>query len=340
MGLAKPATPNSGKKRRHGGENAAVNGILAAADHGTRADRQYIISWLESRPELENFIASMLRSGTLQKAMRARSQAAAGAELGRKFPAMRGKDARRFKSLTARFRKACVSQWVGGDDDAWAEVDDSVKDRLFYYALATDPKTPIPTQHDHPDFEGPMFLVLDARYKDVGKRLSGCTPALADSWGYFRFAKETPQHVHCRLNGRNMALNTESMMQQVNDWGLVDNGTLDARLFSDTLDIGQRLCKLYEKNFGVELPKHDEPFEYPTAAQELKDVPAPQEDDEEDTSAPATSAPADKTAAPASSSSQASTSTSALASVVNSRARAKPKAAKTSRNATPPARRT
>lgn len=330
------STPNSGKKRRHGGENAAVNGILAAADHGTRADRQYILQWLDSRPELENFIASMLRSGTLQKAMRARTQATVAEELGRKFPPSRGKDQKRFKSLTARFRKACVLQWVGGDDDAWASVDDMVKDRLFYYALATDPKTPLPVQHDHPDFEGPMFLVLNARYKDVGSRLDGCTPELAEGWGYFAHVVATPKIVLCHLNKKNMPLNMDAVISQANDWCLLDNDTCDARLFSDTLDLGLRLCKLYEKHFGATLPKHDDAFEYPEAAKELRHLKAPQEEEDDDTSGPTTTAVVAMPSAPPQAA--ASPPASALA-LVNGRARAKPKARKAARTAAPPSRR-
>lgn len=327
---------SASKKRRHTGENAAINVILRATEHCTRADRQYILTILDAKPELENFIATMLRSGTLEKAMRARSQSLAGQELGRKFPPNRSRGPRRFKHLTSRFRKACIAQRIDMDSsDGWHDIEQSVLDNLFYFALATDPETPLPKAHCHPEYEGPLYLVLAARYEAMGSRLSKCSPEEADSWGYFSVQGSKEGCVHCRLNEKDLPLNMDTLYKQADDWVIMDNHSMEAKIFSEELDIGQRLCKAYERHFKLEMKKHDEEFEYPKAADELKDVEAPPEPEPEEQTASGCATPKKEKVEDKPKGIHRKSSIAALA-AVNSKSRPKPKAKGIVRKAAPP----
>ena len=187
MAAASPTkpTPGSDKKRRVS-QSDLNRGLDHMLERSIDKDADYVDSVIRGKFDLSAFVASMLRDGEIQDALQRRGEAALTRALGRKMPPR----SKKFKNLSKTFAVELVelikeSKLFGDDEEV--DIDADAIKTAVAVALRVTLDTNLPKEHDHPEYEGTLRLVLLQRARDVGGmgRLAALTGAALSKFGVY-----------------------------------------------------------------------------------------------------------------------------------------------------------
>mmetsp|Transcript_111630 Transcript_111630/g.240657 ORF Transcript_111630/g.240657 Transcript_111630/m.240657 type:complete len:308 (+) Transcript_111630:55-978(+) len=264
-------TPAKGKKRMR---SDALNqrGMMGMFESTEHADLAYINLCLQNKPTLIPYLASLLRDGSMERALTSKLLGPLPESLGKALSFR----CKRMRNLPPRF---WVLLWGRVCPDV---VRDSVENltalqhmHLAEFALEMAPDVALPTLHKSSGYEGPLLAVFMARLQDKGDRIKNITRDQVDSmkYGYFHFNPETKELKYMSGEIMNPGI-TEEQWSRAADWCLTSNHNLDAALASDSLGHVTKLFKL-AANQGVQnLPcSHAQEFEHSDAANDFPHAP-------------------------------------------------------------------
>ena len=178
MVLAEPP-----KRRRHS-EMEIVSGLVKSFEAGEQMDFDYVLATLKAEPKTTKYIARVLRSGAVHKAMLKTEATELAVELGKRL----GKKAICMAGCTKSFKFQLLMLLTSTHRDAWELWDDVPDERIaatLAFGLAMRLDSMLPYTHARSEYEGPMMAVLAHRHHELGQRLVNLTPARAMSIGYF-----------------------------------------------------------------------------------------------------------------------------------------------------------
>ena len=240
------------------------------------------------------YLASMLRNGTLKKAIQVMCEHDVQIELGKKL----GSKCRRMLNLSRRFKRditklvmtlvpqgqeppAILDEDAQADEEQkWKDLEDEDVNNIFNYAFGASDHVDLPSQHCHSSYEGPLTCVLIERYKFCKYRMFNFDVDSIRQWGYFDYpCKGQPStKVYCTLSGTYAeVMYKDDVMDAANEWTIVNNMSMRAQLYSNVLNARVDLAPLF-KRAGVKIPDVEAEFEYPDAAERFKGVNVPELD--------------------------------------------------------------
>jgi hypothetical protein len=276
------ATSVVAAKKRKCSDTGLVSHLGSALTKGTQEDLQFAREAMENDEDTARAIASLLRSEGIGRALELARSKDSMEKLEKGLPAA----CHTFGGLSRGFKwklffKLVESEGglVGGE---WIISDQDVEAKLFY-ALGVTKKSPIPTQHCHARWEGPLYEVCKVRYKAMGQKLQGFTFKTWPTIGYFKHnasdQKTTNKCVHVS-SGEDVEITmfTIEQMNKVKDWNIIDNHCDRARLVSALLPAEIPLfvlLKRQHKLLDVKLPDDKTFFEFPQAADMFKTLEVP-----------------------------------------------------------------
>lgn len=273
-GTMPPTTPITKKRKvRASAVQAGVDNLLV---NSCQADKAYINRMLDENEAIVPVLASMIRDGEIDRALKRKETAALTQALGLKLNAR----CRKFRNFTPRLWKLLLQNILGakslsdfaGDKDGF---DDREVQHLCKFALGIVDDTPLPQVYDKAGYEGPLMSVLLARYKSQGQLLKNLSyDQLKAGVGYYMVDPADPTTMHVR-GKPNLSFNLGYRREFFENMTLYvkDNHDLQkATLVDDDSGFAQNLFKRLEK----EKPHHGmvqngDGFEFPDAARAYRD---------------------------------------------------------------------
>ena len=275
MVLAEPP-----KRRRHS-EMEIVSGLVKSFEAGEQMDFDYVLATLKAEPKTTKYIARVLRSGAVHKAMLKTEATELAVELGKRL----GKKAICMAGCTKSFKFQLLMLLTSTHREAWELWDDVPDERIaatLAFGLAMRLDSMLPYTHARSEYEGPMMAVLAHRHHELGQRLLNLTPARVMSIGYFAHdSAGEPLKIHSFLHKADFDLQFSiEFMRKASDWMIDLNASLDAKLVSTTLAVDVKLVTLALAS-GFLFVNDNMPFEYPAAALQFEQFALPVEEEAE-----------------------------------------------------------
>ena len=264
MVLAEPP-----KRRRHS-EMEIVSGLVKSFEAGEQMDFDYVLATLKAEPKTTKYIARVLRSGAVHKAMLKTAATELAAELGKRL----GEKAICMAGCTKSFKFQLLMLLTSTHRDAWELWDDVPDERIaatLAFGLAMRQDSMLPYTHARSEYGGPMMALLAHRHHELGLRLVNLTPARAMSIGYFaQDSAGEPLKIYSFLHKADFDLPFSiEFMRKASDWMIDLNAISEAKLVSTTLAVDEQLVTLAISS-GMVFVNDNVPFEYPSAAMQFE----------------------------------------------------------------------
>jgi hypothetical protein len=263
-------------KKRRICEDSAFEGVAKALAKGCEVDKNFIMEQMDNVPGLTSHLASMLRGGTIQKALNRAAAGSASLELGRKIDSK----ILQIRCLSRKFKWSFFSSHFkihAEDQEAWDHTEDRVIDHLIQYALACVDKCALPTEHEHPDYEGPMLAVLMHRAAIVKRPVKNLDATNAGAFGIFTYDDKRPTVIGCRTSASVAILPmTTELLAMATDWEIEDNHSPFKACFkSKFLGAQQLVAPLFVAQHNMVFMEDVLSFEYPDAAKAFEQFVVP-----------------------------------------------------------------
>lgn len=232
------------KKARKVGDKQAVSALCSALSHGDAVDEAYVMECMQRGDGTTRALASLLRNGTVQKAINAHLNIEMKA-LGKPLPPNCSNVAQLPKNFKWKLFWACVKidtpiteEFVVSDRDITSKLN---------YALHCKAIAKLPDSHAHAVFEEPLAAVLIDIYKQCGNRLSKLTNATFHDVGYWSFdlGKNTLTY-----SPKKQTFGTQidsATLGEAKDWKIDDPAVFDATLSSETSGASYKILAMVKK---------------------------------------------------------------------------------------------
>ena len=251
-----------------------AHGIDTALDGAEERDYNFVCNALKGKPRHTALVASWLRDGELDAALRRRDLRGIQLVLGPSLPAK----CKKMRHLPPRVLRRLFYQAVGAVDECYEPEGTDALDYatqiqpIMLWALLCELDTPVPCTHVHHQYEEPLVAVLWERYVVCGSLLDGVTyETLATHTGWYFYDPKKPLEVVVRMKDEVLTVKLPDNEELLKGYRLsvVDNYQLTTASLQDE-DEGyiRNLYKLLSKQHANQkFAQTDEAFEYPDAAE-------------------------------------------------------------------------
>jgi hypothetical protein len=232
------------KKARKVGDQQAVTALCSALSHGDAADEAFVMKCTQRADGATRALASLLRNGTVQKAIDRHHYTEMQA-LGKHLPP----SCTTIASLPKNFKWKLFWDCVKMDSPISEEFVCSDRDiaSKLNYALHCTLLTKLPTTHCNPDFEAPLGAVLQDIYKQNGNRLGTLTVDNFKECGYWSFDKAKNTMTHRPSNHTFGTRIENATLDEADDWKIDDPAVFDASLSSESSGAMYKILAMAKK---------------------------------------------------------------------------------------------
>jgi hypothetical protein len=250
---------SAGKKADAGGSSMAIvtNSL----------DKKYINDWLDERPFIVSYLASMLRNGLVEKSFNGEGIKTSQSVVG---PRMVPVGSTRFRSIRGTVAVTFLATLFSEDLRGWFKGETKIPlelaQKALFKALGVTESTPLPCGHAHEAFFKPMEWIFKKRLKDIGNQstLDRVTKEnIDDECDWFQLSANG-EKVMCNIGGNNgkVEVRVAIDMTTATDWAIVEpQNYAVATLVSEELGFEMLLSRTYEKQSGI-IPTYNSEFHF------------------------------------------------------------------------------
>lgn len=254
-GCSTPQGKKVGSRQQRTMVKALAAGLSTNKEYTKQSELNYITTRLQDEDaDLVTDLATLLRNGTLRKAVDAIKGSESASNLGRELPPSQTT----FRLLRDATLQELLQAFEGEKrftDEILGNISREEKCQLVTFALGVGPRESLPALSSALRYTKVLASYCKLRYIDLGRRLSKIDPTKVSGFGYYSIdGKEIKLNVAGEDAKKNKSVTFE-LLDSRDDWILEGNHSVSATLVIKGLCVRANLRELFEKSGAAAPPQ-------------------------------------------------------------------------------------